>query len=51
MGGGSEQIAFDCTSGECNTPGDLIEMDLYGQSYSVFSTSHLCYGLQEAMRR
>ena len=45
MGGASAQVAFESE--------DLmaVEYSLYGEDRTVFSSSVMCYGLKEAMRR
>ena len=53
LGGGSTQIATECLDGDshCEENSDLVfSYDLYGSSFDVFSSSLLCYGLEETLR-
>jgi len=56
MGGASAQVAFQCQVDdpflECDSASeDILEFDIYGRKYLVFSASNQCYGLKEAMHR
>ena len=49
LGGASTQIAFVPSNN--STAQDLDEFNLYYRDYRVYSYSHLCFGLNEAMRQ
>ena len=51
MGGASSQIAFQCSDGQSCENNTALNYDLFDESYKVFSSSMMCYGIEEAMRR
>jgi len=56
MGGASTQLAIELNDAESEfiEQGEnvtLFEVDLFGQSYTVFSESFLCFGNDQAFNR
>lgn len=50
MGGASTQITF--YTPETDIPSDYKEdITLYGQNYTVYTHSYLCYGINEGIRK
>ena len=50
-GGASSQITFEVSEGQQGPPENMHELELYGKKYKIFTSSHLCYGQAEAVRR
>ena len=52
-GGASSQITFEVGDGQqrAQPSENMHELSLYGQNYTIFTSSHLCYGQAEAVRR
>lgn len=50
-GGASSQITFEVGEGQRGSPESMHELRLYGKKYRIFTSSHLCYGQAEAVRR
>ena len=51
-GGASSQITFEVgDDGQFGPAEDMHELSLYGKKYKIFTSSHLCYGQAEAVRR
>ena len=48
LGGASAQKTNTCFNEDCN---NLRELYLFGENYLVTTSSALCYGLEEAMKR
>ncbi len=51
-GGASSQITFELDSDDYSTTGNDTQLvSLFGQDYRVFTSSQLCYGQAEALKR
>lgn len=50
FGGASTQITF-ATQEEVEDEKDMIKLRLYGQEYSLYTHSFLCYGQDQALKR
>ena len=50
-GGASSQITFEVGDGQFGPRENMHELSLYGKKYKIFTSSHLCYGQAEAVRR
>lgn len=52
-GGASSQITFEVGDGQrqAQSSENMHELSLYGRNYTIFTSSHLCYGQAEAVRR
>ncbi|KAM9841715.1 ectonucleoside triphosphate diphosphohydrolase 2 [Aulostomus maculatus] len=50
FGGASTQITF-ATQEEVEDEADLIKLHLYGQEYSLYTHSFLCYGQEQVLKR
>lgn len=51
MGGGSVEISFIPKKHDNILGEDLKMLTLYGNTYSLYAHSYLCYGFNEAQRR
>lgn len=56
MGDVSLEIAFNAEHLNASTKGAIQNesahsVDLFGQTYDIYSKSYLCYGLKEALRQ
>lgn len=50
FGGASTQITF-ATQEEVEDKRDLMKLHLYGQEYSLYTHSFLCYGQDQVLKR
>jgi len=50
FGGASTQITF-ATGEEVENERDVMKMRLYGQEYSLYTHSFLCYGQDQMLKR
>lgn len=50
LGGASTQITFE-TSEKVETESNVMELKLYGQNYTLYTQSFLCYGQDQFLRR
>ncbi|XP_042344353.1 ectonucleoside triphosphate diphosphohydrolase 2-like [Plectropomus leopardus] len=50
LGGASTQITFE-TSEEVEDKDNVIELELYGRSYRLYTQSFLCYGQDQFLRK
>ncbi|XP_013361605.1 PREDICTED: ectonucleoside triphosphate diphosphohydrolase 1 isoform X3 [Chinchilla lanigera] len=51
LGGASTQITFVPKSHIIESPGSFLQFRLYGDNYSVYTHSFLCYGQNEALQQ
>ncbi|XP_020837461.1 ectonucleoside triphosphate diphosphohydrolase 2 isoform X2 [Phascolarctos cinereus] len=50
LGGASTQITFE-TASQAEDPANEVKLQLYGQSYRVYTHSFLCYGRDQILKR
>ncbi|XP_068963641.1 ectonucleoside triphosphate diphosphohydrolase 2 [Petaurus breviceps papuanus] len=50
LGGASTQITFE-TASQTEDPANEVKLQLYGQSYRVYTHSFLCYGRDQILKR